>query len=190
MLPRQGKMHGVLVGRDRGRQAAETDTQGELRQLHARMEAMERKNSENIGTDDEEESSEDEREEVAEEVKVLKMLMKASNQPRVEVPMYEGNLNVEELMDQINALNKYSDFEEILYKKKVRYAATRLKGHAAIQWDELQIHRERRGKSKLHSFDKMLYKIKSQFIPKDYQLTLISHLQNLRNKRMIVKEYT
>ena len=26
-------------------------------------------------------------------------------------------------------------------QKKVRYAATRLKGHAAIWWDELQIHR-------------------------------------------------
>ena len=35
------------------------------------------------------------------------MLMKASSRQRVEVPMYEGNLNVEELMDWINALNKY-----------------------------------------------------------------------------------
>ena len=39
------------------------------------------------------------------------MLMKASKRPRVEVPMYEGNINVEELMDWINALNKYFDFE-------------------------------------------------------------------------------
>ena len=36
--------------------------------------------------------------------------------------MYEGNLNVEELMDWINDLNKYFDFEEIEDKKKVRYA--------------------------------------------------------------------
>ena len=49
-------------------------------------------------------------------------------------------------MDWINALNKYFDFEEIEDKKKVRYAATRMKGHASIWWDELQIHRERRGK--------------------------------------------
>ena len=63
------------------------------------MEAMEWKNSDNIDTIDEEESSEDEWEGVPEEVKVLKMMNKASNGPRVEVPMYEGNLNVEELMD-------------------------------------------------------------------------------------------
>ena len=49
-------------------------------------------------------------------------------------------------MDWINALNKQFDFEEIEDKKKVRYAATGMKGHAAIWWDELHIHRERRGK--------------------------------------------
>ena len=104
------------------------------------------------------------------------MLMKASNWPIVEVPMYEGNINIEELMDWINALNKYFNFEEIEDKKKVRYATTRLKGHAAIWWDELQIHRERRAKSKIHSWDKMLSKIRSQFMPKDYQLNLIRQL--------------
>ena len=93
-------------------------------------------------------------------------------------------------MDWINALNKYFDFEEIEDKKKVRYVATRLKGHAPIWWVELQIYRERRGKSKIHSWDKMLYKIKSQFIPKEYQLNLIIQLQNLRQKGMTVKEYT
>ena len=89
------------------------------------------------------------------------MLMKTSGRPIIEVPMYSGNLNVEELMDWINALSKYFDFEQIEDKKKVRYAATRLKGHAAIQWDELQIHRERRGKKQINSWDKMLYNIKS-----------------------------
>ena len=35
----------------------------------------------------------------------------------------------------------------------------------------------------------MLRNIKSQFIPKDYQLNLNRQLQNLRQKAMIVKEY-
>ena len=91
---------------------------------------------------------------------------------------------------EINALKKYFDFEEIEDKKKVRYATTRLKGNATIWWDELQIHKKRRGKSKIKYWDKMLYKIKSQFMPKDYHLTLIRQLQNLRQKGMTVKEYT
>ena len=70
----------------------------------------------------------------------------------------------------------------------MKYVATRLNGYASIWWDELQIHRERRGKSKIKSWDKMLDKIKSQIMPKDYQLTLIRQLHNLRQKGMTVKE--
>ena len=78
-----------------------------MRKLEERMESMERKNhSENLDNNDEEQESPYKEEEDPEEVRVLKMLMKASNRPRVEVPMYEGNLNFEELMDWINALNK------------------------------------------------------------------------------------
>ena len=98
---------------------------------------MERNNSENTDTNDEEESSEVDQEEVVEEVKLMNMLMRAINRPIVEVPMYEGDLNVEELMDWINALNNYFEFEDIEDKKKVRYATTRLKGNATIWWDEL-----------------------------------------------------
>ena len=116
--------------------------------------------------------------------------MKTSGRPRIEVPMYSGNLNIEELMDWINALSKYFDFEEIEDKKKVRYEATKLNGRAAIQWDELQIHRERRGKKKINSWVKMLNKIKIQFMPKDYQLNLLRQLQNLGQKAMTVKQYT
>ena len=71
MPPRRGQAHGVLVGGGRGRQAAETYTQRELRKLQARMEAMERRNSESIDTSDEEESSEEEQEEIANKTKSI-----------------------------------------------------------------------------------------------------------------------
>ena len=63
-------------------------------------------------------------------------------------------------MDLINALNKYIDFEEIEDKKNVRYAVTRLKGHASIWWDEIHIHGEIRGKPKIKSWDKFYIKLK------------------------------
>ena len=93
-------------------------------------------------------------------------------------------------MDQINALKKYFDFEEIEDKKKVRYVATKLKGHTVIWWDEIQIYKEGIGKKKINSWDKILHKIKIQFIPKEYQFNLLRQLQNLRHKSMTVKEYT
>ena len=67
------------------------------------------------------------------------MLAKASSRPKVEVPLYNGNLSVEVLMDWISSLDKYFNYEEVDDKKKVKFAATRLKGHAALWWDELQL---------------------------------------------------
>ena len=106
-----------------------------MRILKERLESMERRNHSNNSDDSDEEAeseSSEEEEEDPEEVKILKMLMKTSGRPRIEVPMYSGNLDVEELMDWINTLSKYFDFEEIEDNKKVRYPA--------IWWDELQIH--------------------------------------------------
>ena len=72
-----------------------------------------------------------------EAAKVFKILEKVSGKPRMEIPSYEGNLNVDKLKDWINSMDKYLDSEEIKDKKKVNYASTRLKGHAYIWWDEL-----------------------------------------------------
>ena len=62
------------------------------------MKAMERTNSQSIDSSDEEESYEEEKEEIVDEVKLLKMLVKASYRTKFEDPMYEGNLNFEELV--------------------------------------------------------------------------------------------
>jgi hypothetical protein len=39
------------------------------------------------------------------------MLEKTSSRPKVEVPMYDGSINVDDLMDWINTMDKYFDFE-------------------------------------------------------------------------------
>jgi hypothetical protein len=56
---------------------------------------------------------------------------------KMDIPMYEGNLDVEELLDWIRALDKYFDYEDVEEDKKVKCAITRLKGHATLWWDEL-----------------------------------------------------
>ena len=135
-------------------------------------------------------SSEEEEEEENETTKVIKMLAKVGGKPKVEIPMYEGSLNAEELMDWISALDKYFDYGEVDDKNKVKFAVTKLKGHATIWWDELQTSKMRKRKSKIKQWDKMVSKMKAKFMPKDYQLNLFKQLQNLRQKGMFVKEYT
>ena len=80
-----------------------------MRILEERLAARELKNHSDNSDDSDEEvesKSSEEEEEDPDEVKILKMLMKTSGRPRIEVPMYSDNLNVEELVDWINALSK------------------------------------------------------------------------------------
>jgi len=51
---------------------------------------------------------------------------------------------------------------------------------------------DRRSKNKpvIKSWDRMVTKMKGKFLPKDYQLTLYRQVQNLKQRSMIVREYT
>jgi hypothetical protein len=56
---------------------------------------------------------------------------------KIEVPMYEGNLDVEELLDWIRSMDKHFDYEDVDEVRKVKQVVTRIKGHVALWWDEL-----------------------------------------------------
>jgi hypothetical protein len=51
--------------------------------------------------------------------------------------MYKVNLDVEELLDWVRAMEKYFDYEYVDEEKRVRHVVTRLKGYVALWWDEL-----------------------------------------------------
>jgi hypothetical protein len=63
--------------------------------------------------------------------------------------MYEGNLEVEELLDWVHDIDKYFNYIYIEEDKMVKHAVTRLKGHAALWWDELQAEHRSNGKKKI-----------------------------------------
>jgi DNA-binding transcriptional regulator WhiA len=94
-----------------------------------------------VGDISEEENEEVEVEEVvaedAAEERLLKEVVKLGAREKIDVPMYEGNLDTEELLDWIRAMDKYFDYEDVKEEKKVRHVVTRLKGHATLWWDEL-----------------------------------------------------
>ena len=108
---------------------------------------------------------------------------------KMDIPFYEGNLDAEELLDWIRALDTYFDYEYVEEDKKVKHVVTRLKGHA-LWWDELQVDRHCKGKQKIKSWDRMIAKMKVKSISRVYQITLFRRMQNLRQKMMTVKEYT
>jgi hypothetical protein len=77
---------------------------------------------------------------------LLKAVVKLGARENINIPMYEGNLDTEEFLDWIRAMDKYFNYEDVKEKKKARHVVTRLKGHATLWWDELQVDRRTKGK--------------------------------------------
>jgi hypothetical protein len=181
------------------RQMLDPAVEREMRDLRGRLEAMKKTQRHTASVGDVSESeSEDEDGHGGEEVAVedavderlFRVVSRMGAREKMDILVYEGNLDVEELLDWIRALDTYFDDEDVEEDKKVEHAVTRLKGHEALWWDELQADRRCKGKQKIKSWDRMVAKMKAKFIPKDYQITLFREMQNLRQKLGSVKEYT
>jgi hypothetical protein len=201
MPPRRERQSPDREDRDarrRGRPAGNPEMERQMRDLRARLEEMETAQRRGVGagefSDSEVEEEAGHEEEVTAEdastERLIKAIARMSSKTKMDIPVYEGNLDAEELLDWIRALDTYFDYEDIEEDKKVRHAVTKLKGHAALWWDELQADRRSKGKQKIKSWDRMIAKMKAKFIPRDYQITLFRRMQNLRQKLMTVKEYT
>ena len=81
-------------------------------------------------------------------------------------------------------MDEYFEYEEIDENKRVKFAVTRLKGHAALWWDNVQAERRKKDKPLINISDKMMEKINGKFLPKDYQLNLYIQVQNMKEKMM------
>jgi hypothetical protein len=186
------------VSRERSSHGQNIELEREVRNLRARIEDMEAAQRRTANPGDLSDS-EGEAEAVpqggvtaedASNERLIKAIARMSAKVKMDIPAYEGSLDAEELLDWIRALDTYFDYEDIEEDKKVRHGVTKLKGHAALWWDELQADRRSQGKQKIKSWDRMIAKMKAKFIPRDYQITLFRRMQNLRQKMMTVKEYT
>ena len=77
---------------------------------------------------------------------LIKAIARMGARAKMDIPVYEGNLDVEELLDWIRALDTYFDYEDVEEDKKFKHVVTHLKGHAASWWDELKADRHCKGK--------------------------------------------
>jgi len=78
--------------------------------------------------------------------RLIKAIARMSSKTKMDIPVYEGSLDAEELLDWIRALDTYFDYKDIEEDKKIRHDVTKLKGHAALWWDELQANKHSKGK--------------------------------------------
>ena len=66
----------------------------------------------------------------------------------MEVSDYEGSLKLEELIDGLNSMESIFEWNPMTEEKKMKFACTKLKGHAMIWWDHVQKERTKKENSK------------------------------------------
>ena len=87
-------------------------------------------------------------------------------------------------------MNKQFDFVGEKEDRKVRFDVTRLRGHTSLWWNGVQEERILKNNTRNHSLNTMIAKLRGKFLLKDYKLILFRKMQNLKQKSMIVREYT
>jgi hypothetical protein len=74
----------------------------------------------------------------------LRGVSRLGGRAKIEVPMYEGNLDVEELLDWVRSMEKNFNYEEVYEEKRVKQAVTRRKGDVVLWLDNYGLRGEAR----------------------------------------------
>ncbi|KAM1570644.1 hypothetical protein ACFX10_035620 [Malus domestica] len=108
---------------------------------------------------------------------------------KVDIPEFEGKIRPEEFIDWLNTVERVFDYKEVLDHRKVKIVAIKLTKYASTWWEQLTVRRERIGKSKITSWDKMKRVLRKKFLPDNYLQEWYSKMYNFRQGSMSVDEY-
>ena len=72
----------------------------------------------------------------------------------------------------MNSMDLFFEWKPMIEEKKMKFACTKLKGHAMIWWDQMQKDRTKKGKEKIKIWKKMEKRLREKFFPMDYAKTL------------------
>ncbi|CAA7028459.1 unnamed protein product [Microthlaspi erraticum] len=108
---------------------------------------------------------------------------------KVEIPEFHGGARGDELLDWLVAVDEAMEFKQVPDHRKVPVVATKFRGRAASWWLQLKATRARTGKSKIKTWEKLHKQLRLSFLPQNYDRTMYTRLQNLRQGSRTVDDY-
>ncbi|GKB47292.1 reverse transcriptase domain-containing protein [Tanacetum coccineum] len=115
----------------------------------------------------------------------------SSSDEQVNIPDFAGDtLSPEGFINWLVAVEEVFDFKEVPEYKRVSLIATKLRGRASAWWQQLKLTRERVGKLRITSWQKIKKCTRANFIPYNYQRQMYQWLQNLKQGSKSVEDYT
>lgn len=108
---------------------------------------------------------------------------------KVELPEFHGGTRGEELLDWLVAVQEMLEFKRVPEARKVALVATKFRGKAASWWLQLKASRIRAGKGSIATWEKFEKVMRKTFLPYNFDRTMFTRLQNLRQGPRSVDDY-
>ncbi|KAL9438185.1 hypothetical protein AB3S75_023951 [Citrus x aurantiifolia] len=109
---------------------------------------------------------------------------------KVEIPEFEGRMQPEEFVDWLNTVERIFEYRDVPEDRKVKLIAIKLKKYASLWWENLKRQREREGRRKIVTWEKMKKELKRKFLPDNYRQDIYLKFHNFRQKELSVEDYT
>ncbi|OMO69839.1 reverse transcriptase [Corchorus capsularis] len=108
----------------------------------------------------------------------------------VEIPEFDGRGQPDDFLEWLHTVERIFQYQDVPENKQVKLVAIKFRKHASLWWENLRMQRERKGKEKVRTWDKMVRELKKKFLPEDYKQDVFLKLQNLKQGSMSVLDYT
>ncbi|XP_057747483.1 uncharacterized protein LOC130966679 [Arachis stenosperma] len=109
---------------------------------------------------------------------------------KIDVFEFEGRLQPDDFIDWLCTVERVFELKDIPNDKCMKLIAIKLKKHASVWWENLKRQREREGRRKIKTWDKMCRELKRKFLPEHYRQDTFIKFHNLKQKSLSVEEYT
>lgn len=108
---------------------------------------------------------------------------------KVDIPKFHGGVQGEELLDWLVAVQELLEFKRVPEDRRVALVATKFRGKAASWWLQVKAVRARTWKSPIRSWSKLEKVLRKAFLPYNFDRTMYTRLQNLRQGSRSVDDY-
>ncbi|PWA61387.1 hypothetical protein CTI12_AA373220 [Artemisia annua] len=113
-----------------------------------------------------------------------------SNDIKVDIPEYDGKLDLDEFVEWLRTVECAFDYKETTEENKVKIVAMKLRKYVSTWWANTCTKRERLGKPKVKDWPKMKRLMKQKFLPSYYIQASFSQLHHLKQNQRPAEEYS
>ena len=82
------------------------------------------------------------------------------------------------------------DFKDILDNHEVMIVAIKLRKHASIWWEHLKRQRQREGRDRIETWEKIKRELKKKYLPDHFKQDAFLRFHNFKQNELSVEEYT